>query len=59
MLLYMSHFSGSNDDQGRFSVIKDCVRIEDGTVIPPNTVIAPFSVYSGEPGKYYKIFYGG
>ena len=36
--------------QGKFTVIKDCVRIEDGTVIAPNTVIPAFSLVAGRPG---------
>lgn len=32
-------------------VIKDCARIEDNTVIPPNSVVPSFSVYKGSPGK--------
>ncbi|KND02355.1 uncharacterized protein SPPG_02825 [Spizellomyces punctatus DAOM BR117] len=36
---------------GRFVIIKDCCKILDGTVIPPNTVIPSFSVYGGNPGR--------
>ncbi|KAH8147524.1 uncharacterized protein LAJ45_08351 [Morchella importuna] len=35
---------------GKFTIIKDCVRIEEGTVIAPNSVIPSFSVVSGRPG---------
>jgi len=36
--------------QGRFAVLKDCCEIKDGSIVPPNTVIPSFSVYSGSPG---------
>ncbi|KAJ3009968.1 hypothetical protein HKX48_007649 [Thoreauomyces humboldtii] len=36
---------------GRFAVIKDCCRILDGAVVPPNTVVPSFSVYGGAPAK--------
>ena len=34
--------------QGRRCVLKDCCRIEDNTVLPPETVVPPFAVMSGE-----------
>jgi dynactin 5 len=37
--------------QGRFAVIKNCVSILDHTVILPNTICEPFSVYAGNPGR--------
>ncbi|KNC79736.1 hypothetical protein SARC_07875 [Sphaeroforma arctica JP610] len=36
---------------GQGCVIKDCVRIEDGAVLPPDMVVAPFSVVGGSPAK--------
>lgn len=36
---------------GKFTIIKDCVKIEDGSVIPPNTVIPSFSYVAGRPGR--------
>ncbi|OBT52159.1 hypothetical protein VE04_06938 [Pseudogymnoascus sp. 24MN13] len=36
---------------GKFALIKDCVRILDGTVVPPGMVIPSFSVVAGRPGR--------
>ncbi|KAN0060064.1 hypothetical protein ACQY0O_008037 [Thecaphora frezii] len=43
---------GANCIIGRFSIIKDSVRILDGSVVAPNTVIPPFSIYAGNPAKW-------
>uniref|UniRef100_A0A8C4K584 Dynactin subunit 5 n=1 Tax=Dromaius novaehollandiae TaxID=8790 RepID=A0A8C4K584_DRONO len=32
-------------------VLKDCCKILDNTVLPPETVVPPFTVFSGCPGK--------
>jgi hypothetical protein len=42
-----SHFSLS---QGKFAMIKDCVVIADGTIVPDYAVLAPFSHVAGAPG---------
>lgn len=36
---------------GKFSIIKDYVRILDGSVVPPNMVIPSFSVVAGRPAR--------
>ena len=36
--------------QGRRCVLKDCCRIEDGAVLPPDTVVPPFTIFGGNPG---------
>ncbi|XP_064406546.1 dynactin subunit 5-like isoform X2 [Halichondria panicea] len=40
---------GSFVQIGKNCVI-DCCRIEDNTILPPETVVPPFSVFSGSPG---------
>lgn len=36
--------------QGRRCLLKDCCRIEDGTVLAPDTIVPPFCVFGGSPG---------
>lgn len=36
---------------GKFTIVKDYVRIMEGTVVPPNMVIPSFSVVAGRPGR--------
>jgi dynactin-5 len=42
---------GANCTIGKFAIIKDYVRILDGTAVPPNMVIPSFSVVAGRPGR--------
>ncbi|GAB1292648.1 Dynactin subunit 5 [Apodemus speciosus] len=37
---------------GRRCVLKDCCKILDNTVLPPETVVPPFTVFSGCPGLF-------
>lgn len=37
--------------QGKFTIIKDCAKIADNTVLPPNTVVPALSLFSGAPGS--------
>jgi dynactin 5 len=41
--------------QGKFAIIKDCAKIADFTVIPPNTVVPALALFSGSPGTYPTI----
>jgi len=36
--------------QGKFTIIKDCAKIADNTIVPPNTVIPALALFSGSPG---------
>ncbi|XP_037596517.1 dynactin subunit 5 isoform X2 [Cebus imitator] len=37
--------------KGRRCVLKDCCKILDNTVLPPETVVPPFTVFSGCPAE--------
>ena len=36
---------------GEFAIVKDYVRILDGTVVPPNMVIPSWSIVAGRPAQ--------
>lgn len=38
--------------QGKFTIIKDCAKIADNTIVPPNTVIPALALFAGSPGQY-------
>lgn len=42
---------GKNCVLGRLSMLKDCCAILDGTVLAPDTVVPPFAVFAGNPGR--------
>ncbi|KAL2257846.1 hypothetical protein VTK26DRAFT_9085 [Humicola hyalothermophila] len=42
---------GAKVSVGEFAIIKDYVRILDGTVVPPNMVIPSFSIVAGQPAR--------
>lgn len=44
-------YIGNNAVVGEFAIIKDYVRILDGSVIPPNMVIPSFSIVAGQPAR--------
>jgi len=47
-----SHIYIGNDVVvGEFAIIKDYVRILDGSVVPPNMVIPSFSIVAGQPAR--------
>ncbi|KAF3058421.1 Dynactin subunit 5 [Daldinia childiae] len=44
-------YIGQNVVVGEFAIIKDYVRVLEGTVIPPNMVIPSFSIVAGQPAR--------
>ncbi len=42
---------GSNCVIGKFAIIKEYVKVLDGTVVPPNMVLPPFSIVGGRPAQ--------
>lgn len=36
--------------KGKFTIIKDCAKIADNTIVPPNTVVPALALFSGSPG---------
>lgn len=36
---------------GKFAILKDCVKVLEGTVVPPGLVVPSFSVVAGRPGR--------
>ncbi|CAN8105721.1 unnamed protein product [Discula destructiva] len=42
---------GSNAVVDEFAIIKDYVRVLDGTVVPPNMVIPSFTIVAGQPAR--------
>ena len=41
----------SASSQGKFAIIKDCAKIADNTIVPPNTVIPALALFAGSPGQ--------
>uniref|UniRef100_T1ITU8 Dynactin subunit 5 n=1 Tax=Strigamia maritima TaxID=126957 RepID=T1ITU8_STRMM len=41
---------GMNCVIGRHCILKDCCKIDDNTVLPVETIVPPFAIYSGSPG---------
>jgi len=42
---------GKNCVLGKFTIIKDCVRILDDSIVAPGTVMGNGTVWAGSPGK--------
>ena len=42
---------GENTVVGEFAIIKDYVRILEGSVLPPNMVVPSFSIVAGQPAR--------
>ena len=45
--------------QGRRCVLKDCCAVADNAVLPPETVVPPFTLYAGSPGNIISCLYPG
>nr|GAT56216.1 predicted protein [Mycena chlorophos] len=43
---------GRNCVIGKFTIIKDCARVADGAIVPPNTVIPALSLFAGSPAHF-------
>lgn len=48
---HLPRLPSSKSDQGKFTIIKDCARIADNTILPPNTVVPALALFSGSPGQ--------
>lgn len=44
-------YIGHNVVVDEFAIIKDYVRVLDGTVVPPNMVIPSFTIVAGQPAR--------
>ncbi|KAG9255833.1 trimeric LpxA-like protein [Emericellopsis atlantica] len=42
---------GKNCVIGEFAIIKECVEVLDGAVVPPNMVIPNYSIVAGQPAR--------
>jgi dynactin-5 len=42
---------GAGSVVGKFVIIKDCVKVLEGSVIPQGTVIPSFSIVGGRPAR--------
>ena len=45
-------FIGKNCIISHRNVLKDNCKIEDNTILPPDTEVPPFTLYGGRPGEY-------
>jgi hypothetical protein len=51
MILLLVTFDALTCGQGKFTIIKDCAKIADNTIIPPNTVVPALALFAGSPGR--------
>lgn len=48
--LLLRSYADKSIHQGKFTIIKDCAKIADNTIVPPNTVIPALALFAGSPG---------
>ena len=44
--------ANSQHSQSKFTIIKDCAKIADNTVLMPNSVVPALAYFEGAPGQF-------